>query len=123
MITITERAANEIRRIIENQGMDDCVRLAVIGGGCAGFRYKFSFDIEKTKRDLEFESNGLYILCDKKSYLFVKGTEIDWSFGLQDNGVVFNNPMAKSSCGCRESFLLKETEQDLELESIFKPTW
>ena len=121
MITITERAANEIRRIIESQGMDDCVRLAVKGGGCAGYVYKFDFDSEKTKRDLEFESHGIYILCDKKSYLFVKGTEIDWGYGLMDNGVIFNNPMAKSSCGCNESFLPKDP--NTEVESIFKPTW
>ena len=67
-ITITKKAANEISRICDTQGRDQSVRLAVKGGGCAGFMYDFNFDSEKSKRDLEFESNGIYILCDKKSF-------------------------------------------------------
>ena len=121
MITMTEKAAKEILRICDTQGKDQSVRLGVKGGGCAGYVYEFDFDNNKDKRDLEFESQGICILVDRKSYLFVKGTEIDWSHGLQDNGVIFNNPMAKSACGCRESFLPKDL--NTEVQSLFTPTW
>jgi len=112
MITLTPPAAKEIKKIMEEQSLPEEVRIrvGVKGGGCSGFTYTFEFDSKQRKFDLEFESEGLKILIDKKSHLYVKGTEIDWSYGLMDNGLKFNNPSAKSSCGCKTSFMFEPPE-------------
>ena len=107
MITFTEKAANKVLSIMSEQNVDNNVkvRVGVKGGGCSGFTYTVDFDSRKSKFDLEFESFGLYVLVDKKSHLYIKDTEIDWSNDLNDRGLKFNNPSAKGSCGCRTSFL------------------
>ena len=74
---------------------DTRVRVGVRGGGCSGFTYTVDFDSRKSRFDLEFESFGLNVLVDKKSHLYIKGTEIDWSNDLNDRGLKFNNPSAK----------------------------
>ncbi|MGK5091354.1 iron-sulfur cluster assembly accessory protein [Deltaproteobacteria bacterium TL4] len=119
MVTLTENAAKEIRKIMEEQNLpaETMVRVGVKGGGCAGFTYTFDFDSKKGKFDLEFESQGLKLVVDKKSHLYVKGTEIDWSYGLVDRGLRFNNPSAKGSCGCKTSFMFEPPEQEGELQS------
>ena len=121
MITLTENAAKEIRKIMaENELRDDvAVRVGVKGGGCSGLTYTFDFDSNQTKFDLEYESEGLRILVDKKSNLYIKDTQIDWSYSLMDRGLKFNNPMAKSSCGCKTSFMFESPQQ----EEDFKPSW
>ena len=121
MITLTENAAKEIQKImLENELAEDvCVRVGVKGGGCSGFTYTLDFDSKKTKFDLEFESQNLTILVDKKSHLYIKDTEIDWSYSLMDRGLKFNNPSAKGSCGCKTSFMFEPPE----LEEDFKPSW
>ncbi len=121
MITLTKNAAKEIQKVMnENELNNDvCIRVGVKGGGCSGFTYTLDFDSKKTKFDLEFESQKLRILVDKKSHLYIKGTEIDWSYGLMDRGLKFNNPSAKGSCGCKTSFMFEHPEQDNE----FKPSW
>ena len=98
---------------------DVAVRVGVKGGGCSGLTYTFDFDSCKSRFDLEFESEGLRVLVDKKSNLYIKDTMIDWSYSLIDRGLKFNNPMAKSSCGCKTSFMFDAPEQ----EESFKPTW
>ena len=122
MISFTEKAANKVLSIMQEQKVSDdtVVRVGVRGGGCSGFTYTVDFDSKKGKFDLEFESFGLNILCDKKSHLYIKNTEIDWSDNLNDRGLKFNNPSAKGSCGCRTSFMYEHTE---ETESDTKPTW
>ena len=82
MITFTENAAKEIQKIMLGNELteDVCVRIGVKGGGCSGFTYTLDFDSKKTKFDLEFESQNLTILVDKKSHLYIKDTEIDWSY-------------------------------------------
>ena len=122
MISLTEKAANKILSIMKEQKVSDdtVVRVGVRGGGCSGFTYTVDFDSKKGKFDLEFESFGLNILCDKKSHLYIKNTEIDWSDNLNDRGLKFNNPSAKGSCGCRTSFMYEHTE---ETENDTKPTW
>ena len=122
MISLTEKAANKILSIMKEQKVSDdtVVRVGVRGGGCSGFTYTVDFDSRKGKFDLEFESFGLNILCDKKSHLYIKNTEIDWSDNLNDLGLKFNNPSAKGSCGCRTSFMYEHTE---EKENDTKPTW
>ena len=121
MITLTENAAKEIQKIMQKNELaeDVCVRVGVKGGGCSGFTYTLDFDSKKTKFDLEFESHKLKILVDKKSHLYIKDTEIDWSYGLMDRGLKFNNPSAKGSCGCKTSFMFESPEQ----EEDFKPSW
>ena len=121
MITLTENAAKEIRKIMnENElGEEVAVRVGVKGGGCSGLTYTLDFDSRITIFDLEFVSEGMKILVDKKSHLYIKDTEIDWSYSLMDRGLKFNNPLAKSSCGCKTSFMFDAPQQ----EEDFKPSW
>ena len=114
MISFTEKAANKVLSIMKEQDVsnDTVVRVGVKGGGCSGFTYTVDFESRKGKFDLEFESFGLGILVDKKSHLYIKGTEIDWSDNLNDRGLKFNNPSAKGSCGCRTSFMHEHTEKN-----------
>ena len=121
MITLTKTAAKEIFKVMKSQNLEEdvCIRVGVKGGGCSGFTYTLDFDRKKRKFDLEFESNGIKILVDKKSHLYIQGTEIDWSHHLENRGLRFNNPSAKASCGCKTSFQFEPPEQ----ENIFQPTW
>ena len=121
MITLTENAAKEIYKVmLQNEVTKDiCLRVGIKGGGCSGFTYTLDFDSKKTKFDLEFESQNLKILVDKKSHLYIKDTEIDWSYDLMDRGLKFNNPSAKGSCGCKTSFMFEPPEKD----ENFQPSW
>jgi len=106
-ITLSESAAKEINNIIENQELDkEAVRLrvGVKGGGCSGFSYLL--DLTETQRDSDemFEEQGVKIVCDPKSYLYLNGTAIDFKDELMGKGFVFNNPNANSTCGCGSSF-------------------
>ena len=121
MISFTEKAADKILSIMNEQKVTDDtrVRVGVKGGGCSGFTYTVDFDSRKSRFDLEFESFGLSVLVDKKSHLYIKDTEIDWSNDLNDRGLKFNNPSAKGSCGCRTSFMHEHKEQTNDT----KPSW
>ena len=122
MITFTEKAANKVLNIMQEQKVSDdtVVRVGVKGGGCSGFTYTVDFESRKGKFDLEFKSFGLGILCDKKSHIYIKDTEIDWSNDLNDRGLKFNNPSAKGSCGCRTSFMY---DNNTEEKNDTKPSW
>ena len=113
MIQLTERAARNFRRIREDEELEDDVplRVAVKGGGCAGYEYVLTFD-NPNKRDLTFESNGVTIVVDKKSHIVIDGLEIEWSTDLSAPGPRFQNPRAASTCGCSTSFSIKSTEFD-----------
>ena len=106
-VQITEAAADEIKRIIEDQNHEELkyVRVGVVGGGCSGFQYSFDFT-EKydTKADMFREQHGVGIIVDKKSDLFLDGTTIDFYSGLDKRGFTFDNPNAVKSCGCGSSF-------------------
>ena len=121
MISLTENAAKEILKIMQESELHEevCLRVGVKGGGCSGFTYTLDFDSKKTKFDLEFESQKIKILVDKKSHLYIKDTEIDWSYKLMDRGLKSNNPSAKGSCGCKTSFMFEPPEQ----EEATKPSW
>ena len=121
MVTLTEKAANKLLSIMKNQEVtnDTKIRVGVKGGGCSGFTYTVDFDSHKSKFDLEFESFGLDVLVDKKSHLYIKDTEIDWSDDLNDRGLKFDNPSAKGSCGCRTSFMYEH----MEANNDNKPSW
>ena len=84
----------------------DFVRVGVKSGGCSGLSYDFKFDRKKIESDKVFEDNGVKIIVDTKSFLYLIGTTLDYSGGLNGSGFVFNNPNANRTCGCGESFSL-----------------
>lgn len=108
MITLSETAAKEIKSIITDQGLSSDVtrlRVGVKGGGCSGFSYMLDLTEEpKAEADEEIESNGVKILCDMKSFLYLEGVEIDFKDEVMGRGFVFKNPNATSTCGCGSSF-------------------
>jgi iron-sulfur cluster assembly protein len=105
-ITITDRAGIKVRQLMQEAQLDETyfVRVAVKGGGCSGLTYNLDFDNESKDGDQVFDSNGLKVVCDLKSYLYLAGTELDFSDGLNGKGFNFINPNATRSCGCGESF-------------------
>jgi iron-sulfur cluster assembly protein len=105
-ITITERAAKEVRRIIDEQKLPDAtsLRVGVKGGGCSGFSYTLGFDDLVGEVDQITEVDGIRIVCDPKSFLYLNGTELDFEESLMGRGFKFGNPNASKSCGCGESF-------------------
>lgn len=117
MIELTEAAAKEIRKIKTEEGLGDEVpiRIGIKAGGCSGFTYTFNFDTRQTKFDLEFESQGMHIVVDKKSHLYIDGTVVDWSYSLMDRGLKFTNPNAKGSCGCGTSFIYEPQQSATDL--------
>jgi iron-sulfur cluster assembly protein len=117
MIELTEAAAKEIRKIKAEDGLGDEVplRIGIKGGGCSGFTYTFDFDSRKSKFDLEFQTQGMTVLVDKKSHLYIDGTVVDWSYSLMDRGLKFTNPQAKGSCGCGTSFIYEPKQTHTEL--------
>lgn len=85
---------------------EDFIRVGVKSGGCSGLEYVLKFDNEKTDADQVFEDNGIKIIIDKKSILYLAGTTLEYSGGLNGKGFIFNNPNANRTCGCGESFSL-----------------
>jgi iron-sulfur cluster assembly protein len=107
MIQMTDKAVSEIKRIISKEpaGVDGMLRVMVVGGGCSGMSYKLGFDNQPAAgTDKVFEKDGIKVVCDAKSFLYLSGTELDFTDGLNGTGFVFNNPNAKRSCGCGSSF-------------------
>lgn len=107
MMTLTEKAVKEIKRLQENDPTTkgSSLRVQVTGGGCSGMSYKLGFDQQPpAASDKTFEKDGIQIIIDSKSYLYLSGTELDFSDGLNGTGFVFNNPNAKRTCGCGSSF-------------------
>ncbi len=104
---LTETAALEIKRVIEEQKLPAgiALRIGVAGGGCSGFEYKLGFDEKVDEQsDIVREMHGIRVVVDKKSLLHLDGTEIDYHNGIEKRGFVFNNPNATKSCGCGSSF-------------------
>ena len=107
-LMLTEAAAKEIKDIIKQQNLPEentRLRVGVKGGGCSGFSYLLDLTEEpKGDADEEIESQGVKILCDMKSYLYLNGVEIDFKDEVMGRGFVFKNPNATSTCGCGSSF-------------------
>ncbi|MCA9084305.1 MAG: iron-sulfur cluster assembly accessory protein [Planctomycetaceae bacterium] len=106
-VILTEAAANEIKRVMQEQNRPELkyVRVGVVGGGCSGFQYSFDFtNAYNETDDLVNEHHGVGVVVDKKSDLFLDGTTIDFYTGLDKRGFTFNNPNAVKSCGCGSSF-------------------
>ena len=107
MIKVTENAKNQAIRLMSEEGKDGFfIRVGVEGGGCSGLMYQLKFDNEETENDKAFEDNGMKVVVDKKSFLYLVGTTLDFSGGLNGKGFVFTNPNAGRTCGCGESFSL-----------------
>src|SRR5574343_211957 len=107
MITVTDTAKKQALRLMEDDGKEGFfMRVGVEGGGCSGLMYPLTFDNEEKEGDKAFEDNGIKVVVDKKSYLYLIGTTLDFSGGLNGKGFVFNNPNAGRTCGCGESFSL-----------------
>jgi iron-sulfur cluster insertion protein len=105
MITVTTQAATKIKDIKTAQAAseDTGLRVRVVGGGCSGFQYQLVFDTPKAG-DQVFESDGVKVVVDPKSFLYLVGTEIDYVDGLNGAGFTMKNPNAKGGCGCGSSF-------------------
>ncbi len=105
MITITEKAIGEIRKILEQENEPDIfLRVGVQGGGCSGLSYFLSLDKEIRPQDKILEHDGVKVVVDAKSAMYLEGTILDFTDGLMGRGFVFNNPNAVRTCGCGSSF-------------------
>lgn len=106
MITVSEKAKEHALQLMktENKPAGSFIRVGVEGGGCSGLSYKLEFDNQIKEGDQIFEDKGIKVAVDKKSFLYLIGTELDYSGGLNGKGFVFINPNASRTCGCGESF-------------------
>ena len=104
-IIATKSAVKRLKAVMRSDGKDDhFLRMSVEGGGCSGMTYKMDFEDKKAEYDKEFQSNGLTIVCDLKSWLYLKDVEIDYSDDLLNGGFKIKNPNAERTCGCGTSF-------------------
>ncbi len=106
-IELSERAAQEVRTILGQQGLDaekTYLRVGVKGGGCSGFEYVLDLTEHKAENDEEWDSHGIRIICDPKSSLYLGGTCVDFKEEIMDRRFVFENPNATGTCGCGTSF-------------------
>ncbi|MBO6605219.1 iron-sulfur cluster assembly accessory protein [Psychroserpens sp.] len=109
MIKVSESAKKKVIELMSDDGFStetDFIRVGVKSGGCSGLSYDLKFDKEQKDGDKVFEDNGVKIIVDKKSFLYLIGTTLEYSGGLNGTGFVFNNPNANRTCGCGESFSL-----------------
>jgi iron-sulfur cluster assembly protein len=109
MIKVSETAKKKVVELMTDDGFNpttDYVRVGVKSGGCSGLSYDLKFDNTQEEEDKVFEDNGVKIIVDKKSFLYLIGTTLEYSGGLNGAGFVFNNPNANRTCGCGESFSL-----------------
>ncbi|MCT6868601.1 iron-sulfur cluster assembly accessory protein [Apibacter sp.] len=109
MIKVSQEAEKKIIELMKESGFDnskDFVRVGVVSGGCSGLSYKLKFDHIQNPEDKLFEDRGIKILVDKKSFLYLVGTTLEYSGGLNGKGFIFNNPNAQRTCGCGESFAI-----------------
>ena len=109
MIKVSPSAQEKVSQLMREEGYNptqDFVRVGVKSGGCSGLSYDLSFDNSKSDQDRLFEDNHVKILVDKKSLLYLLGTTLEYSGGLNGKGFIFNNPNAERTCGCGESFSL-----------------
>jgi len=107
-IHVSDKAKQKISQLMQDAGIADdpsyFVRVGVVGGGCSGLSYKLDFDNEQKPMDQVFEDNGVKVVTDLKSFLYLVNTELDFSDGLNGKGFYFQNPNASRTCGCGESF-------------------
>lgn len=106
MITVSESAKDYISKLLltDSKGPNTFVRVGVKGGGCSGLEYVMKFDDQMQAGDEAYEDKGIKIVVDLKSLLYLYGTELDYTGGLNGKGLTFNNPNASKTCSCGESF-------------------
>lgn len=107
-IYVSDKAKEKVRKLMEDAGIvgdsSYFLRVGVVGGGCSGLSYKLDFDNESKPTDQVFEDNGVKVVTDLKSFLYLVNTTLDFSDGLNGKGFYFSNPNASRTCGCGESF-------------------
>ncbi|UOE38254.1 MULTISPECIES: iron-sulfur cluster assembly accessory protein [Chryseobacterium] len=109
MIKVSDQAKVKAVQLMTEDGFnpaEDYIRVGVKSGGCSGLEYVLGFDNKQNETDQIFEDNGIKIVVEKKSILYLAGTTLEYSGGLNGKGFVFNNPNASRTCGCGESFSL-----------------
>lgn len=108
MIYVSEKAKQKVQKLMQEAKVDAdksyFIRVSVVGGGCSGLSYKLDFDNEEKPMDQVFEDNGVKVVTDLKSFLYLANTVLEFSDGLNGKGFYFNNPNANRTCGCGESF-------------------
>jgi iron-sulfur cluster assembly protein len=106
MIEVTQTASRQIRALLEEEGKAQThgLRMKVVGGGCSGLKYELSFDDRVREIDAEIESDGVRVIVDEKSALYLVGTVLDFVDTLQESGFKIQNPNANNTCGCGDSF-------------------
>jgi iron-sulfur cluster assembly protein len=104
VIQVTPKAVAKIRQAFAKQGVEGVLRLGVLGGGCSGLSYQFKFDTKQRPTDKLFEFDGVKIVVDPKSLLYLHGMTLDYKESLMQSGFVFENPNAQKNCGCGTSF-------------------
>ena len=108
-IQLTDAAASRLREVAQNEGVDiekTYLRVAVVEGGCSGLTYDLGWDPVLRDDDRLIEEHGLQVVLDRRSYLYLEGTTLDFSDGLEGQGFHFHNPQASRTCACGESFSL-----------------
>ena len=105
-VTLSEKAANEVKKIITDQNLPEetVLRVGVQGGGCSGFSYSLNFDTQTSERDRVIDAFGVKLAVDKKFDPYLDGTVVDFYDGLEKRGFVFNNPNVAQTCCCGSSF-------------------
>jgi iron-sulfur cluster assembly protein len=107
-IKVTDKARERVKQLMQEAGYGNdpsyFLRVSVVGGGCSGLSYKIDFDNTEKSTDQVFEDNGIRVVTDLKSFLYLVNTVLDFSDGLNGKGFFFNNPNASRTCGCGESF-------------------
>lgn len=106
LVNVTEAASEQIKRLLdtENKTETHALRMKVVGGGCSGLQYQLAFDDQQKDGDTEIESNGVRVVVDEKSALYLMGTDLDYVDSLMESGFKIGNPNAKTTCGCGQSF-------------------
>ena len=108
MIFVSDKAKDKVSKLMQDAAItgkpDYFLRVSVVGGGCSGLSYKLDFDNQSKPGDQVFEHNGMKIVTDLKSFLYLVNTTLEFSEGLNGKGFYFNNPNASRTCGCGESF-------------------
>ena len=105
MITVSDKAVSKIKEILESeQKSDGYIRVGIKGGGCSGFTYVLDIEENQKEGDQLYNFDTIKVLIDSKSIIYLAGTELDYTDGLNGSGFVFNNPNAQRTCGCGNSF-------------------
>jgi iron-sulfur cluster assembly accessory protein len=104
-ITLTPKAVEMVKEAIQKEGLAGWgIRIGVVGGGCSGFQYSMDFEKEPKDGDIDLEQDGVRVFVDPMSSMYLQGVTVDYVIGLQGAGFKFNNPNARTTCGCGSSF-------------------